>query len=106
MNSLLDTQIEENRGIDVLRNEVVGIDVLSTQAWQKFTLNELVYKWEELEENYILLRWKLARHISDKFTSKKDYGQFLKKLRLDNPYHALCTIMQSTFYRYVRGQIL
>lgn len=100
MNSLIDTQIEENKGLEVLRNEVVGIDALSTQALQKNTLNELVHKWEELEGNYILLRWKLARHISDKFPSKKDYGQFIKKLRLDNPFHALCTIDQSTLYRY------
>ena len=100
MNSLLNTQIEENRGLEVLRNKVVGIDALSTQALQKLSVNELVNIWGQVAANCILTNWNLAMLISDKHTSKKDFGRFLKKLRLDNPNHPLCTIKQPTFYRY------
>ena len=50
-----------------------------------------------------MLKWKLARSISDKFKSKKEFGQFLQQLRIANPYHSLCTINQCTFYRYARA---
>ena len=97
-----DAQIETERVFEVQHKEVAGTD-FSTQALQELTVNELVDKWNQLEDDYILLKWKLARLISDKFTSKKEFGQFLQQLRIANPNHALCTINQCTFYRYARA---
>ena len=98
-----DAQIEAEGGFEVQRKEVAGIDVLSTQALRKLTVNELVDKWNQLEGDYILLKWKLAMLISDKFKSKIEFGQFLQELRITNPNHPLCTIKQSSFYRYTRA---
>jgi hypothetical protein len=98
-----DAQIEAEGGFEVQRKEVVGIDVLSTKTLRKLTVNELVDKWNQLEGDYILLKWKLAMLISDKFKSKIEFGQFLQELRIINPNHPLCTIKQSTFYRYTRA---
>ena len=98
-----DAQIEAEGGFEVQRKEVVGIDVLSTKTLRKLTVNELVDKWNQLEGDYILLKWKLAMLISDKFKSKIEFGQFLQELRITNPNHPLCTIKQSTFYRYTRA---
>jgi hypothetical protein len=98
-----DAQIEAEGGFEVQRKEVTGIDVLSTKTLQKLTVNELVDKWNQLEGDYILLKWKLAMLISDKFKSKIEFGQFLQELRITNPNHPLCTIKQSTFYRYTRA---
>lgn len=98
-----DAQIEAEGGFEVQRKEVAGIDVLSTKDLRKLTVNELVDKWNQLEGDYILLKWKLAMLISDKFKSKIEFGQFLQELRNTNPNHPLCTIKQSTFYRYTRA---
>lgn len=98
-----DAQIEAEGGFEVQSKEVVGIDVLSTKTLRKLTVNELVDKWNQLEGDYILLKWKLAMLISDKFKSKIEFGQFLQELRIINPNHPLCTIKQSTFYRYTRA---
>jgi len=98
-----DAQIEAEGGFEVQRKEIAGIDVLSTKALRKLTVNELVDKWNQLEGDYILLKWKLAMLISDKFKSKIEFGQFLQELRITNPNHPLCTIKQSTFYRYTRA---
>lgn len=98
-----DAQIEAEGGFEVQRKEVAGIDVLSTKDLRKLTVNELVDKWNQLEGDYILLKWKLAMLISDKFKSKIEFGQFLQELRITNPNHPLCTIKQSTFYRYTRA---
>jgi len=87
---------------EVQHKEVAGIDV-STQALQELTVNELADKWNQLEDDYILLKWKLVRLISDKFTSKKEFGHFLQQLRIANPNNALCMINQCTFYRYARA---
>ena len=76
---------------------------LSKIAFHKLTLPELMATWNQVEGEYILFKWKLAMLIAEKFTSKKEFGVYLKKLRLDNPNHALCMINQSTFYRYVRA---
>jgi hypothetical protein len=97
-----DAQIETERVFEVLHKEVAETD-FSTQALQELTVNELVDKWNQLEGDYLLLKWKLARLISDKFKSKKEFGQFLQQLRIANPYHSLCTINQCTFYRYARA---
>jgi len=98
-----DAQIEAEGGFEVQRKEIAGIDVLSTKALRKLTVNELVDKWNQLEGDYILLKWKLAMLISDKFKSKIEFGQFLQELRITNPNHPLCTIKQSSFYRYTRA---
>jgi hypothetical protein len=98
-----DAQIEAEGGFEVQRKEVAGIDVLSTKTLRKLTVSELVDKWNQLEGDYIFLKWKLAMLISDKFKSKIEFGQFLQELRITNPNHPLCTIKQSTFYRYTRA---
>ena len=97
-----DAHIETERVFEVQHKEVAGTD-FSTQALQELTVNELVDKWNQLEGDYLLLKWKLARLISDKFTSKKEFGQFLQQLRIANPNNALCMINQCTFYRYARA---
>ena len=68
-----DTQIEAEGGFEVQRKEVAGIDVLSTETLRKLTVNELADKWNQLEWDHISLKWKLARHISDKFESKIEF---------------------------------
>lgn len=96
-----ETKIDET--FEVQRKEVAKIDVLPTKALRKLTVSELVDKWGQLEGDYILLKWKLAMLISDKFKSKIEFGQFLQDLRDSKPNHPLCTIKQSTFYRYTRA---
>ena len=97
-----DAHIVVEGGFEVQCKEVAGID-FSTQALQELTVNELTDKWNQLEGDYLLFKWKLARIISDKFKSKKEFGQFLQQLRIVNPNHSLCMIEQSTFYRYPRA---
>jgi hypothetical protein len=63
----------------------------------------LVDKLSQLEGDYIFFKWKLAMLISDKFNSKKEFGQFLQEFKIANPNHSLCTINQSTLYRYARA---
>jgi hypothetical protein len=98
-----DARIEAEGGFEIQRREVAGIEPVSTQALQKLTVNELVDKWSRLEGDYLLLKWKLAMLISDKFKSKIEFGQFLQELRMTDSNHPLCTIKQSTFYRYTRA---
>jgi len=98
-----DAQIETEGEFEAERKEVAAIDILSTPALQKLTMDELMDKWTQLDGEYMLGKWKLALHISDKFNSKKEFGQFLQELRIANPHHALCTINQSTLYRYARA---
>lgn len=98
-----DARIEAEGGFEIQRREVAGIDVVSIQALRKLTVNELVDKWSQLEGDYMLLKWKLAMLISDKFKSKIEFGQFLQELRMTNSNHPLCTIKQSSFYRYTRA---
>jgi hypothetical protein len=87
---------------EVQHKEVAGID-FSTQALQELTIPQLLDTWSQLEESYICMKWKLAMLIFDKCKSKREFGQFLQEFRVDNPFHALCTINTSTFYRYRRA---
>ncbi len=96
-----ETKIDEI--FKVHSKEIAKIDVLPTKSLRKLTISELVDKWGQLEGDYILLKWKLAMLISDKFKSKIEFGQFLQELRGSKPNHPLCTIKQSTFYRYTRA---
>ncbi len=88
---------------EIVGKERSGIDALSRRVFGEWTVNELVDKWEQLEGDYLFLKWQLAKLISDKFKSKVEFGQFLQVLRNDKPNHALCTIKQSTFYRYAHA---
>ena len=97
-----DAQIKTDGEFGAERKEVAGID-LSTKHLQELTITQLVDTWSQLKGEYILSKWKLAMHISDKFNSKKEFGQFLQELRDTNPNHALCIINQSTLYRYARA---
>ena len=93
----------EEKEFDFQRKQVARIDLFSIQVLQKLTINELADKWDQLEGDYLFLKWKLAMFISDKFKSKIEFGQFLQELRIANPNHTLCTIKQATFYRYARA---
>ena len=97
-----DALLEEGNS-DFQRKQVARIDIFSVQALQNLTVSELADKWNQLEGDYLFLKWKLAMLISDKFKSKIELGQFLQELRIANPNHTLCTIKQSTFYRYARA---
>ena len=96
-NHLIPTEVINN-----INQNDVGLN-LSKIDFHKLTLPELTDTWHQFEGEYILLKWKLAMHISEKFSSKKEFGAYLKKLKLDSPNHALCMINQSTFYRYARA---
>lgn len=98
-----DAETKVDEIFEIQRKEIAKIDVLPTKSLRKLTVNELVDKWGQLEGDYILLKWKLAMLISDKFKSKIEFGQFLQELRESKPNHPLCTIKQSTFYRYTRA---
>lgn len=103
-------ELETNRQ-DLLANvevieigsEITNIAVESTQTLRRLTVDQLVDKWDQLEDDYILLKWKLAMLISDKFKSKIEFGQFLQELRITNPNHALCVITQQTLNRYAHA---
>ena len=97
-----DAHIVVEGGFEVQCKEVAGID-FSTQALQELTIPQLLDTWSQLEESYICMKWKLAMLIFDKCKSKREFGQFLQEFRVDNPFHALCTINTSTFYRYRRA---
>lgn len=56
--------------------------------------------WEQLDNFSIIVKWKIARLLKDKFKSTKAYGAFLEKLRNDKPDHALCLVTQPTLNRY------
>lgn len=98
----------ETKGIpDVQNAEVALIAHLSTRFSEENTLTALMNNWDQLEKGhawfkteYISFKWRLAMLISDRFESKKLFGQFLKSFKQANPNHALCTINSSTFYRY------
>jgi hypothetical protein len=98
-----DSEFEETGIFQDQPKAIVGRGFVSTQVWQKLTINELAEQWDRLEGDYIFLKWKLALLISDKFKSKIEFGQFLHELRIVNPNHTLCMIKQSTFYRYARA---
>ena len=83
-----DAKIEIDGEFEAQRKEVAGID-LSKQTLQDLTLNELVDKLSQLEGDYIFIKWKLAMLISDKFKSKKEFGQFLQEFKIANPNHPL-----------------
>jgi len=56
--------------------------------------------WKQLDNFSIIVKWKIARLLKDKFKSTKAYGAFLEKLRNDKPDHALCLVTQPTLNRY------
>jgi hypothetical protein len=60
----------------------------------------LVDVWGQLDNFSIIVKWKIARLLKDKFKSTKAHGAFLEKLRNDKPDHALCLVTQPTLNRY------
>jgi len=79
------------------------IDVLSNSVLNKLNAWELADKFEKVDGDYHLLKWRIVLLIKKKFKSDKLYGQFLQELRDKYPTHPLCTIKTSTLRRYYKA---
>ena len=79
--------------------------VEKTQLSELSKLNEwqLADKFEQLDSDYHLLKWRIAFLIKGKFKSSKLYGQFLQDLRDKHPSHPLCMIKTATLRRYYKA---
>lgn len=79
--------------------------VEKTRLSELSKLNEwqLADKFEQLDSDYHLLKWRIAFLIKEKFKSSKLYGQFLQDLRDKHPSHPLCMIKTATLRRYYKA---
>jgi len=97
---LLSKNIRTISGIEV--NDL-DVKLLSSSALSKLNEWELADKFEKIDGDYHLLKWKIASLIKGKFKSDKLYGQFLQELRDTHPSHPLCTIKTATLRRYYKA---
>lgn len=63
--------------------------------------NDLMRRFERIENQAALYKWKICMLIRDRFLSDKLMGQFLKKYRDEHPDHPLTKSSQVTMNRYV-----
>jgi len=83
----------------------IGFVVEPIRTLRDLSIDQLLDKWEHLDNDVLSIKWRLAMLISDKFKdkSKNAFGDFLRNLRESRPDLAFCKVNNSTLFRYARA---
>ncbi len=100
---------KKRKEIDEIKAFVEGGDIRKTLPVGSFTnleemtADDLAYQMESVFNQSLLMMWMFSMHIRDKFSNNIEMGNFIKKLREQNPYHPLCVVRQQTRNRYIHA---
>ena len=70
---------------------------------QAMTPDELLDRFESMYFQQQIVMWIIIAQLRSRFPSKKEFGQYLAKMRVDNPVHPLWANKESTITRYINA---
>jgi hypothetical protein len=101
--SAIEARKELIAGADQTELQVEETILFSDSDLEKLDEYSLANQYELIDNQAVLLKWKICMCIRDKFQSHKLMGQFLIRFRYENPDHALSMTKQQQFNRYVHA---